>query len=79
VTTFVVKVGSSVVADDRGELRLGLLEALCDEVARRHEAGDEVVVVTSGAIARGRSCRRRRRSGRASSTATTTSCSKPAG
>jgi glutamate 5-kinase len=53
VTPFVVKVGSSVVADDRGELRLELLEALCDEVARRHEAGDEVVVVTSGAIARG--------------------------
>jgi glutamate 5-kinase len=53
VTMLVLKVGSSVVADDRGELRVELLEALCDEVARRHEAGDEVVVVTSGAIARG--------------------------
>jgi glutamate 5-kinase len=53
MTTVVLKVGSSVVADDRGELRLELLEALCDEVASRHRAGDEVVVVTSGAIARG--------------------------
>ena len=27
--------------------------ALCDEVAARHKAGDDVVIVTSGAIARG--------------------------
>jgi glutamate 5-kinase len=49
----VVKVGSSIVADDAGEVRADLLEILCDEVAARHSAGDEVVVVTSGAIARG--------------------------
>jgi glutamate 5-kinase len=49
----VVKVGSSIVADDAGEVRADLLEILCDEVAARHHAGDSVVVVTSGAIARG--------------------------
>ena len=30
-----------------------MLSALCDEIAARHSTGDEVVVVTSGAIARG--------------------------
>jgi glutamate 5-kinase len=53
MATVVVKVGSSVVADDAGEVRTELLEALCDEVASRHEAGDDLVVITSGAIARG--------------------------
>jgi glutamate 5-kinase len=53
MATVVVKLGSSVVADDVGEVRAELLGAICDAVAARHEAGDEVVVVTSGAIARG--------------------------
>jgi glutamate 5-kinase len=53
MATVVVKVGSSVIADDAGEVRTELLEALCDEVASRHEAGDDLVVITSGAIARG--------------------------
>src|ERR671933_2301784 len=49
----VVKLGSSIVADAAGEVRLDILEGVCEETARRHEAGDEVVLVTSGAIARG--------------------------
>jgi glutamate 5-kinase len=49
----VVKLGSSVVADEAGEVRTDLLAALCDEVVARHGAGDELIVVTSGAIARG--------------------------
>ncbi len=53
MATVVVKVGSSVVADDAGEVRTELLEGLCDAVAARYDAGDEVIVVTSGAIARG--------------------------
>ena len=53
MATVVVKLGSSVVADDAGEVRTDLLAALCDAVAARHGAGDEVIVVTSGAIARG--------------------------
>ena len=53
MATVVVKLGSSIVADDAGEVRTEVLATLCDEVAARHAAGDEVVVVTSGAIARG--------------------------
>ena len=49
----VIKVGSSIVADDAGELRLDALGSICDLVAKRHLAGDSVVLVTSGAIARG--------------------------
>jgi glutamate 5-kinase len=49
----VVKLGTSVVADDAGELRADVLAALCDDVAALHRGGDEVVIVTSGAIARG--------------------------
>jgi glutamate 5-kinase len=53
MATVVVKLGSSIVADDRGEVRADVLESVCGEVAGRHRAGDDVVVVTSGAIARG--------------------------
>ena len=49
----VVKLGSSIVAHDHGALRVDVVGRVCEEVARRREAGDEVVVVTSGAIARG--------------------------
>ena len=49
----VIKLGSSVVADDAGDLRPGQLERVCEEVAALHSAGVEVVIVTSGAIARG--------------------------
>jgi glutamate 5-kinase len=53
VASVVVKLGSSIVADDAGEVRLDVLGAICEQVAARHAAGDAVVVVTSGAIARG--------------------------
>ena len=53
MATVVVKLGSSIVADDAGEVRTDVLATVCDEVAARHAAGDDVVVVTSGAIARG--------------------------
>jgi glutamate 5-kinase len=49
----VVKLGSSVVAEDTGELRLSELARICEEVAELHATGTDVVVVTSGAIARG--------------------------
>ena len=41
MATVVVKLGSSIVADDAGEVRTEVLAALCDEVAARHSAGDE--------------------------------------
>jgi glutamate 5-kinase len=49
----VVKLGSSIVARDRGEVRLEVLSRICDEVAALHRAGRQPVIVTSGAIARG--------------------------
>src|SRR5215213_2119321 len=49
----VVKLGSSVVAHDTGELRLSVVARLCEEVAGLHRSGVDVVIVTSGAIARG--------------------------
>src|SRR5918911_3441893 len=51
--TAVIKVGSSIVADDRGELRADTLAHVCDQAAELHSGGRGVVVVTSGAIARG--------------------------
>ncbi len=49
----VIKLGSSIVADDRGEVRLEVLAGICDEIAALYRSGEAVVVVTSGAIARG--------------------------
>jgi glutamate 5-kinase len=49
----VVKLGSSVVAGNDGELRMDALAAISDQLAERHAAGDEAIVVTSGAIALG--------------------------
>src|ERR671937_165094 len=49
----VVKLGSSIVADDTGAVRREDLERLCAETAELHAAGQSVVLVTSGAIARG--------------------------
>lgn len=51
--TLVVKLGSSIVADDDGSLRGLLLDDVCTQVAELHAGGEEVVMVTSGAIARG--------------------------
>src|SRR5919106_22406 len=53
MSTVIVKLGSSIVADDRGEVRTDVLAGVCDEAARRFGDGDELVLVTSGAIARG--------------------------
>jgi glutamate 5-kinase len=53
MSRLVVKLGSSIVADDRGEVRLDVLERICDQLAHLHRARQQLVVVTSGAIARG--------------------------
>ncbi len=49
----VVKLGSSIVADERGDVRTDVLGRICDELAELQRAGRQPVVVTSGAIARG--------------------------
>jgi glutamate 5-kinase len=53
VALVVVKLGSSIVADPRGEVRADVLAQVCDAVGAAHRGGDAVVLVTSGAIARG--------------------------
>ena len=49
----VIKLGSSIVADDAGLPRAEVLEHVCDETAALHAGGRDVAIVTSGAIARG--------------------------
>ena len=51
--TVVAKLGSSIVASDEGELRADVLDLVCRQVADLHAEGEDVVLVTSGAIARG--------------------------
>jgi glutamate 5-kinase len=51
--TLVVKLGSSIVAADDGSLRADVLDSVCAQVASLEQGGERVVMVTSGAIARG--------------------------
>ena len=51
--TVVAKLGSSIVADDEGALREDVLDRVCAQVTELHGGGEEMVMVTSGAIARG--------------------------
>jgi glutamate 5-kinase len=51
--TVVAKLGSSIVAGEGGELRTDVLDRVCAQVAELHAGGENVVMVTSGAIARG--------------------------
>ncbi|MGA2924607.1 MAG: glutamate 5-kinase [Solirubrobacteraceae bacterium] len=53
MSCLVIKLGSSVVADERGEVRADVLARACDELGELHHAGRSLIVVTSGAIARG--------------------------
>src|SRR5215204_2461537 len=53
MSTVVIKMGSSIVADERGDVRLDVLSAVADQAAELHHRGDSVILVTSGAIARG--------------------------
>jgi glutamate 5-kinase len=52
----VVKVGSSLLIDSRaGEVRSAWLAALAADIAKLHGEGRDVLVVSSGSIALGRS------------------------
>ncbi len=51
----IVKIGSSLLVDDAsGEIRRDWLTSLCDDVARCRARGQDVVLVSSGAVAVGR-------------------------
>jgi glutamate 5-kinase len=51
--TVVAKLGSSIVADADGDVRGDVLDRVCEQVATLHAEGEDVVMVTSGAIALG--------------------------
>ena len=53
MSSVVIKLGSSVVANDDGTVRTDVLQRICDDVALLHSGGHEPIIVTSGAIARG--------------------------
>lgn len=51
----VIKVGSNVLTRDDGRPDTTRISALVDQIARLHHAGVEVILVSSGAVASGRS------------------------
>ena len=51
----VVKIGSNVLAGADSGLATAVMEALADQVAALHRAGMEIILVSSGAVASGRS------------------------
>lgn len=51
----VIKVGSSLLVDRKSGLKEGWLRALSEDIADLHKAGADILVVSSGAIAMGRS------------------------
>jgi glutamate 5-kinase len=51
----VIKVGSTLLVDDQGQLNRGWLEKLADDVASLASEGHEILIVSSGAIAIGSS------------------------
>lgn len=51
----VVKIGSALLVDRKDGLKAGWLASLCDDIAKLREQNIDVLVVSSGAIAMGRS------------------------
>ena len=51
----VVKIGSNVLTREDGRPDTTRISALVDQLARLHRAGIEVILVSSGAVASGRS------------------------
>ena len=49
----VIKIGSSSITNEQGEIDQPNLEKLADEIIQLKEAGHEVVLVSSGAVAAG--------------------------
>lgn len=55
VKRVVIKIGSRVLTDSDGALDLAVIGRICDEMAQLRKQGLQVVVVSSGAVAAGRS------------------------
>ena len=54
-TRLAVKIGSNVLTRKDGTLDVTRMSALVDQVAELHKSGVEIVLVSSGAVASGRS------------------------
>jgi glutamate 5-kinase len=55
VKRVVIKIGSQVLTDAEGSLDLACIAQICDDIAALRQKGLQVIVVSSGAIAAGRS------------------------
>ena len=53
VRRLVIKIGSALLVDPAGEVRVDWLRTLVADVAARKAAGQQVIIVSSGAIALG--------------------------
>lgn len=53
VSRLVIKIGSALLVDRDGAVRADWLAGVVDEIAARHGAGQQIIVVSSGAIALG--------------------------
>lgn len=54
-TRIAVKVGSNVLTRQDGTLDVTRMSALTDQIAALHKAGMEIILISSGAVASGRS------------------------
>jgi glutamate 5-kinase len=63
---FIVKIGSSLLVSPSGEVRRDWLETLVADIAERRAQGQEIIIVSSGAIALGARRLRLPKGGRAS-------------
>ncbi|WP_417620400.1 glutamate 5-kinase [Parasphingorhabdus sp.] len=52
-STIVVKVGSSLLVGKNDQPRRAWLQTLVEDIAKRHQAGDKIIIVSSGSIALG--------------------------
>ena len=50
-----IKIGSNVLTRPDGTLDITRMSALVDQIAELHRAGNEIVLISSGAVASGRS------------------------
>lgn len=55
LTRIAVKIGSNVLTRKDGTLDITQMSALVDQIARLHKSGIEVILISSGAVAAGRS------------------------
>ncbi|ACV75550.1 MAG: glutamate 5-kinase [Zymomonas mobilis] len=62
----VIKIGSSLLVDQRGQVRRDWLQTVAYDIAKLHQAGQQIIVVSSGAIALGARRLNLPRGGRAS-------------